>query len=450
MKRLDEKQKTILIIKQKMTTLQKVEAFLSKRDWQIFVAREPEVAIEIMVKENPLFIMVPVDHPDKRIGLIPAFAQKLYSCCPMWYSELLSTKSLHSLNNLNTDYILPVPVSGLAVERMANRYLNLRAKKQAQNGKKLPSYYVIANGQSKSGETMTQEQASLRINALIEVLNQASGAMDNGLSSTPSSLEIPSMSGAAPLRTKSNLDVDQSEKAVPEARSAAKGKAAEEYYHLLKRSIKSSISDFIEPGANREGRPLGVVSNVACLIVDSTLYKGYLVIATGRRKALDAHLMHKLQVRLAGFLEQGHVSLNKRDVYNLFLKPVAFESWSQKCAEFLFKTLHQGDTVAMAFFPREDIHHQESPSASEDMVALSLEYFSEDSQSEFDIYLYFPLNKRYLLYTPSGATLYKSQTINLQKKGVTHFHIRRSDLPEFKKFRIQSHLNAKIEPEFQA
>ena len=127
------------------------------------------------------------------------------------------------------------------------------------------------------------------------------------------------------------------------------------------------------------------------------------------------------------------------------IKEVEFEGWALTQADFLRKSVHDGNEIAMAFFPHKDVSKTLDESASEKMLKMSLDELKEDVALEFDLYIYMPENNKYLLYTPQGKPIQGKQKDRLIEKGVTHMHLRKESVQDVKKYRAQNYLNDKIE-----
>lgn len=203
-------------------------------------------------------------------------------------------------------------------------------------------------------------------------------------------------------------------------------------------TIKGSLED-------TELNPIENSSHVACILVESQRYRGYLVCALGKNKKVDKEFINSVQKSLFQFLKSQGENLNdKKDVLHLSLTEVDFEPWALSQADFLRKSIHGDDEVAIAFFPTPLSDPELEESASKQMLQLSLDELKEDTKVEFDLYIYMPENKKYLLYTPQGMTFYTDQKGRLKDKGVRHMHLKKDSAPQVKKYRAQNFLNEKI------
>lgn len=185
-------------------------------------------------------------------------------------------------------------------------------------------------------------------------------------------------------------------------------------------------------------------SNVACITVESARFSGYLVCAMGKNRKIDKAFIDMIQKRLFSFLKNNGEQINEKDTMSLKLQEVDFQDWALAQAEFLRKSVHERDEVAMAFFPNKNLNEHLEDSASEKMVKMTIDELKEDTPIEFDLYIFMPENNKYLLYTPQGMTFYGNQKGRLKDKGVTHMHLRRDSITGVKKYRAQNFLNEKI------
>ncbi|HRO68354.1 MAG TPA: hypothetical protein PL182_12365, partial [Pseudobdellovibrionaceae bacterium] len=190
-------------------------------------------------------------------------------------------------------------------------------------------------------------------------------------------------------------------------------------------------------------------SNVACLIVESPRFSGYLVAALGKNRKIDERFIETIRERLFKFLKDNGESVADEGTMNLRIKRVDFEDWAVECAEFLRKSVHNGEEIAMAFFPFSEAKTKVVDSASVEMGAVDVREISPDVTLEFNLYIYLPTNKKYVLYTPRGAKFYGSQKERLMEMGVSHVHVKRTEVQDVDKYRAQNYLNSKID-EFQS
>lgn len=187
-------------------------------------------------------------------------------------------------------------------------------------------------------------------------------------------------------------------------------------------------------------------SRVACIIVDSPRFSGYLVAAMGEDRDIDESFIGSIKTRLVEFLRKhGEVIKDEEAGMDLKIEQVDFEAWSLDQAEFLRKSIHGANEVAMAFFPSPETQVRLEQSANENMLQMDIAELQDDIAVEFDMYIYMPTNNRYLLYTPQGRKLAGQQRGRLIDKGIQKIHLRKESEGQVKKYRAQIFLNEKIQ-----
>jgi len=186
-------------------------------------------------------------------------------------------------------------------------------------------------------------------------------------------------------------------------------------------------------------------SNLACIMVESARFSGYLVCAMGQNRKIDQDFTNILRQRLFRFLKDNGEEVREQDSLSLKIQPVDFTAWTLEQAEFLKKSVHDGDEIAIAFFPTAITSPELQKSASEKMLKIHINELKGDAIVEFDLYIFMPENNKYLLYTPQGRPLYGAQRERLTEKGITHMHLRKETAHEMSKYRAQNFLNEKIQ-----
>lgn len=138
-----------------------------------------------------------------------------------------------------------------------------------------------------------------------------------------------------------------------------------------------------------------------------------------------------------GFLRSNGEPVKEEESLQLKIEQVPFEEWAIHQAEFLKKSIHNGNEIAMAFFPNKLEKATLEDSASERMMKMNLDDLKSDVAVEFDLYVYMPENNKYLLYTPQGMVFYGKQKDRLKDKGIGHMHLRKESVTNVKKYKAQ-------------
>lgn len=552
----NEQKKTLLIIKSQMGVLIEVESFLQNRDWRIFSTTNLKDALSFLVKHQPAFVMISVDHPNKKVRNLAKVLNHALPCCVMLFAEKNSAPSFQALGEARIDYILYPTVTGPAVERMVNKYYKDKAAKQlaamekaARGEEPVQEQTINIKGGGVNTLSLLTQLMNEDVAAAEHIASEAAAQSGDRGSFIPGSETAPPLSakesgnphvghynpqvqgkkpvstphiptgsfgsvhtphlpeaegskkmdpfqqhgqshhGAVDRREESDTDLLERPRPGPESLdddmpfmpSGTSGNAqqarassslqssplplsqqakqsstqSQQYGYsqepsssdsiILKGTVEALERSVVKNTASQNFETIKTSSNVACLALQSTRFAGYLVTAMGKNKKVDQDFIESVRGKLFRFLkERGEVVDEAEKNMQLQITPVPFEDWALEYAEFLRKSVHKGDEVAMAFFPRTEIKATLQESADKDMVAVSLDDLQPDVAVHFNLYLYLPTNNKYILYTPQGSKLYGNQKEKLSRQGVFQMHMNRHDIEDFDKYRAENYLNSKI------
>lgn len=214
---------------------------------------------------------------------------------------------------------------------------------------------------------------------------------------------------------------------------------------IIIRGAQQALDETVNLKDEEDAQAVEKASNIACITVSSPKFNGYLVCAMGKNRKMDKSMIDTIQKRLSGFLRANGETITEKDTMDMKIQEVDFTDWALEQAEFLRRSVHDGDEIAMAFFPTNDLEVALEDSASEKMLKMSLDDLKADVALEFDLYIYMPENNKYLLYTPQGQPFYGDQKGRLKDKGINHMHLRKDNSHNVKKYKAQNFLNEKIE-----
>ncbi len=561
-----EKRK-LLIIKSHPQSLGPVEGFLKNRDWEIKSTHNLKEAMVFLVQNQPQFVMVSIDHPNKKVRNLPKVLSQAFPVCVIAFAEHSTPSSVKILNDCNSGYAIYHPITGPAVERMVNKYNKdqsanpqAAAAQRSWDGAGGNGSGVIA---IRGGEAGGDANSTSTQNFLANLMGALDGNAANGnvagfaqgLNADESMTAIqPGMAGYIPPTSQ---DPDANGFAgggqqnnqngangfmggtqdgafgsdSPFSNQNPYGQNGNEYNHNSRPSENNeagensdrpgfrahnggaAASDTLDPndpnydpygdggessyagrkknetmwapmeadGKNKKQhalretadevakdpgslilkgtreamekacvisekkRHIEIATNVACILVESGRFSGYLVAAMAEHLSIDIHFIEKIRTRLFKFLSDNGENLQNNETMPIKIKQVPFAAWAVEHAEFLRKSVHEGNEVAMAFFPRADLKADVTTSPDEEMAAVKIHEMRTDVPVEFNLYVHLPRNNRYVLYTPEGGVFLSEQKTRLVNQGITHLHVLRMELQNLDKYRAQNYLNDKID-----
>lgn len=489
--------KKLLIIKATPTSLGTTEGFLKNREWNIKSTSNLKEALIFLVQEQPRFVMVCIDHPNRKVRNLPRILTQAFPVCVIAFTEISSAASYNLLNTSSTEYVVYPPVTGPAVERTVNKFYKDQQSKGVSNpfqrsgpGQAGTDGLIAIKGDGAGGEAQSAQSI------LLQLLNSddntaTSGSPPNGsgvgyLKGTNSEINLgiqPSPidnDGGGPTWARQNPgkgpgytpDYDDTDDAgtgkgpysnhkntgggwapLPEQKKKRPQLTPEQVENdprstksdsIILRGTKEALDKSCLKTDCSEASPVDEATHISCIVIESSRFSGYLITAMGKNKKNDDAFIGKVRERLFRFLRDNGEILEDSDSINLKIKEVPFDSWALEQAEFLRKAVHEGNEVAMAFFPCSQVRTVCGQSPDAEMTSIHLNDLAGDVAVEFNVYIYLPKNNKYVLYTPRGSKFFSVQKERLINQGISNLHILKAEVQDLDKYRAQNFLNEQI------
>lgn len=455
-----EIKKSILILKSNPMALQSAEVFLNTRDWEVYSVTTLQEAVKVVLTKNPEYLLLCANHPQKKVKTLPKILAQAVSIKVILYVDVASTINVNIMNQMGfPNYILP-PVSGPAIERAVFKFEKDEIQKQAEKRR--------SSKESMGNYSITRDEPSPDLEFQ---LNQMLGSPDEDDSSSQNSEEEYRHSSEPERRSETFAEWEARKRRERQARlantetysvepnkqesdySASGNYATTEHNHgtknaqsIMVKGAQHALDSAVKVNSEKSHvEKLEKSQNCICIVIDSTRFSGYLIAAMGKNRRFDDEFVKNIQTKLYDFLKSQGEKLDDSGALEIKIKTVEFEDWALEQAEFLKKSVHDGDEVAMAFFPTEKTAPEVEKSAREDMLSINIDDLEGDIQVLFDVYIYLPTNKRYVLYTPKGGTFLANQKDRLKGKGITHMHMKKDEIASAKKYTAQNYLNNKVD-----
>lgn len=457
----------LLIVTKSALALRQAIQWLSQRNWDVQAIEDVKLAVAVLQKQKPDFVLIAADHPNRVVRELPKIVSSLSSAKMMAFVDEPTKSSNAQLNELGIKYLVQSPVSGPAIERTAIRLQKESGEapvdepvviRGAEAAAK--SEAVKVSGPSKfTGNISVEEFASFLDEQLLSLPDpRPKTAEPSPLPDEPKETGRPllkPMPGAGADVTPTKIVIKgPSRPSGGEVKVASYRKDPASYPDrdsILVKGTEAVLDEVIQtipagkPGKTDEVETVTTVTNVVCLVVESANFRGHLIAAMGRDREMDANFMETAKQKLFEFLRSKGEKVSDADPVNLQLKPVDFEGWAMEQANFLRKSIQDNNEIAVAFFPLKEEPKKLQPSPAKDMVTMNLDDFKDDVQVDFDLYIHLPANNRYVLYTPGGKVLRGEQKSRLREKGVNQLHCKKDDAQEAAKYATQNALNEQIE-----
>lgn len=481
--------KTILILKSNPLSLQSAEQFLRARDWTIVSTTNLTEAIHSLFTSKIDYFLVCANHPHKKVRVLPKVLAQLSTIRLITYTDIASTFNISLLNEMGVPYQIVPPVSGPSIERTIfriekeiqqsesnktgnkkdsaqsnttideklrdkfNFFLGPDAEEFAQNDENKGPAFIRNDGSQNAGNAKTTGQSPFGSPSNGEAEDPNSGTVFNTSSGSPSG----GPSGTLlPLAAKGRSAFTDGG-GFPEGPSNSSGGEKAAFTHkkaFINRSpqekrIEEGIETVLESTVDKGEKltpikRIGSTQNCVCLSIASEALRGFLVAAMGHNRRFDDELLLHIQTRLVELFKQEGIPINEDEPLEVKVKQVDFEQWAIEKADFLKKSIHHGNEVALAFFKTEKLTPRFGKAESADMVTIEIEDLVTEAPVRFDVYVYLPTNDKYILYTPKGGIFLASQKERLKSKGIEKMHIKKEATTEAKRYHMENTLNSSI------
>ncbi|CAN5643374.1 hypothetical protein BH10BDE1_BH10BDE1_11660 [soil metagenome] len=392
--------KLLFVIKAKEKSSTGFESFLRNRGWDVVATSDIKLALSALFDRPVHCVLITVEHSNPSCMKIPGILAQTSKIPFILFSEGLTPGGTNILRGSEHPYILAAPVSGPAIERMV-----LRIEKE------------IATASGATGSSALSRDENVTI--IQREPNDSEKEEHVHLRGEPSGPKgIKEFSRFEPKENGSVLD-----------RAATKA--------LKEASVFSTETDGTLRMLDRKAR-------VCCVHVESGLFVGVLVVAFATDRDDGSEFMQNFKTLLMGHLNDEGVTTSIVEVPEFCLNEVSFEEWSVAEAAFLRKSVHHNGEIGVSFFRHNLVTQPLRESEDITMSRIGLQEIREDVALAFDVYIYLPVNKKYIRYAAKERFLYDTQRERLNAGGVEDVHIKRESEKDVARYRLQIELNDKL------
>ncbi len=392
-----ELQKNILIISASPGGMASTEKYMLGYGWAVTNKHDLKEALEHLMKHQPEVVLVCMDHTNKNVFVLPELILERIQSCVIATTQKATVENHRLLQKVKCPFKLFPPSAGPAVLRVFKKYEN-------------------------------------RLSGLVDVRG---------------SYEL-KRSGISPKTFRRHFKEDRPMTTIDYANIDYKAHDRVPENHLLVRGTDRLISEIIEsdkaPNTNKVPvQKIERTSQITCMLIECQKFQGYLVAALGADCYLDETFNGIVRKHLIQFLQDQDEAVSAVESFDMNIKAVAFLDWATEYADFLRRSIHKQNEIAFAFFPLEGVQSSYQSANLDSMLSVPIEEFQGEAALGFDLYIFFPANKRYVLYTPAGAVFYDYQKDRLTERGIENLYIRQNDLHEFNRYRAQKYFNTIVE-----
>lgn len=215
-----------------------------------------------------------------------------------------------------------------------------------------------------------------------------------------------------------------------------------EHPTLIEQCIREALTRVC--GKPRTGREtLLEYQTASVLILSSQQFTGSVLIVIGRGSFDHKRTLRQVESELLKLMSERGIdfSIGEMHSYPIEPAPACEEAFFE--AEFCAVSRSEELEVGMAYvdiIPSEPM----ATEAKDDMLEVSCEDIEPELPLHFELYLYLPMNKKYLRYVKNGSSLSIKQSENLKTNEVKALYLNKGSIEAFKQHATVGNLKKKI------
>lgn len=445
----------VFVVKAKEKSSTGFETFLRNRGWDVSVTCDLKEALTGLFQQPVHYVLVTVEHSNPKCMRLPSVIAQTLKIPVILFSEGITPNGMSTLRATGHPHTLGPTISGPSIERMILKIEREQAAAKTDapedkfsfgaKGQTMEDIVHLFEGSGQAAMKSAEAGQGARSAPLVDSVSLSRGASPNegnsGLSLAdladilhePASNEL-----AYNLGTLTHANSKSAKSRLTPGDSAA----------LLVRGVEHALSissvqitETCDPNGPASIRHC---TRVACFYVTSSFFSGSLVVAFGSSREIDPDFIANLKTFFVGYMSKQGLSTSFDELPEFRLNEVSFEDWTLEQAMFLRKSVHYDQEIAVAFFPQGEEISPIELSAEAHMSKLRLDEIRHDVNLEFDIYLHFPINQKYIRYAAKGRNMMSEQRSRITAGGITHVHVRKECERDIVRYRVQNFLNDKI------
>ncbi len=406
--------------------LKVVEAYLTKRGYEVMSEHDFGQALTKIMHFDPAFLFIAWDHPNPRIHAIPKFIAKNSMAAIIPYIQSTSRDQLRQLEASGFSHKIYPPVSGPAIIRAI-----LKIEKESLQGvaeitkadalpKASSSIHRTSKIKSDEAEAFLQNLAKEPANLVTETSAGATSKEKSAIHLQKGNRGDLIKYNKTKLATLS-INLSQSlntEKIQPKLKVSLK----DEFQSKIKNQIQDASQAYLEsdtlPKIRLEDFATDFYQKLLCLIVQSDSWCGYLLIASQVQINNSDY-----QIILQNWLQSQFINMNEiseNDYFEIQLqnKEVDLKLWAKINSDYVEIIENENSEVLIGFFSVDPKYLILELSETYQMLEVPLDQVPADQQIQLSLFLHLPDNKKYILYTPAAQILSAQQKRKLQEKHV--------------------------------
>lgn len=450
--------KVLFFIKSPTANIAHVELFLKKRGFTVYSESNLKIALLEIFNVNPDYIFIATDHPTDSISNLPKIITQSLISNIIYYctsNDKNQTRKLQQSSG-QKNKLFP-PLSGPAIQRLIS-------KNEKEN-----STETSTLEKNKSTGTSSNNATEQQIKKTALRNKDLDNFIDNFVESERKPAEIYIDKGQRAKELRHNQSILNSSgvlylSPVQDIVSSTQNKLSQSLKTKLNNSFTEQteiqmaemVETFSESSATEEilrlkNKTLEAAKFGYCLIVEHLNWCGYLIVASEdiiEPASLDTILTTWLNENIRDSINSNTAESASTEVFTtgfeVTLSDVSFEKFSEQFADYS-KTIQINDHKTMISFfsqPPEAISLQIHD--LHDMIQVLTEEIPVELPIPFDLHLYLPENKKFILYYKKDSSVANIQIDRLKEKKVSTLYTSLDYENAIRKFRAKARIQQMI------
>jgi hypothetical protein len=445
-------QTTLFFIKNPSVNLLAIELYLKKRGFQVFSESDLKTAFLEIMKISPHYIFLAWDHPSDRMTNLPKFISQSMMTTMIAYCTSNDKNQLRKLQSSGQTHKLFPPLSGPAIQRLISK-LEKENTAAHQDPTIKKSNSPTTQNQTDNVEVRSEEKDK----DLDQFMNTLSDSQEKS-----SEIYFDRGQRAQELRNKqgtSNVmflspvqDIVSSNE--HKMTDSLKQKFDQEFDQKIKLPLEEIIETLVDSGVTEtasglKNETLEITKYGYCVVVEHSKWNGYLIVAS--EATIDPLSLESV---LSNWINENLEDDNSSQAahmhgFEISLSDISYESFSEKYADYTKTIIHSDSTgekkTVLSFFsvaPEMMLLHLHS---NHDMIEILTNEVPISLPVPFDLHLYLPENKKFILYSKKNSSVANIQIDRLKEKKVDKLFSSLDFENKVQKFRAEKRIDQLIQ-----
>jgi hypothetical protein len=195
--------------------------------------------------------------------------------------------------------------------------------------------------------------------------------------------------------------------------------------------------------------PLKNTTQAICFFVMSKSHQGFVLCSIAHNTEPLMEFVDMFKTRLTELMADFDKNFLTSGALEVTMQQVDFDEWVTSQAAFSKKFVHLDRECGVAFFELSPAKPDVTPSTKKDFVQMKLMDVTQDRKLGFNVFLYLPVNKKFILYTRRGGKFAEAQKKRLISRGVSGVHLHENEVEQMHRTHLEAYIDEMISEHYE-